>query len=188
MMRRPCTAVYAGVPSQAPQLRTRCGRTACAASSASALPSPCLRQIDQISGAYRGGAARSAARRRRSQDCRGATVGRCSVPSSNVHAGEFRVQITLAILPPVRGETGSAVVPALGAPIIRKYGKVIRTRLGHRRYRPSLHPPGRRQKVPGTLDVCGLRAFHRRLRRRPRRRRHPDRALQRPDASDERDC
>jgi putative transposase len=28
---------------------------------------------------------------------------------------------------------------------------------------------------------------HRRLRRRPRRRRHPDRALQRPDASDERD-
>ena len=55
MMRRPRTAVYAGVPSQAPQLRTRCSRTACATSSASALPSPCLRQIDQISGAYRGG-------------------------------------------------------------------------------------------------------------------------------------
>jgi hypothetical protein len=53
-----------------------------------------------------------------------ATVARCSVASSNVHAGEVRVQITLAILP-VRGEAGSAVVPALGAPIIRKSGKVI---------------------------------------------------------------
>jgi hypothetical protein len=54
-----------------------------------------------------------------------ATVARCSVASSNIHAGELRVQVTLAILPPVRGETGSAVVPALGAPIIRKSGKVI---------------------------------------------------------------
>ena len=53
MTRRPRTAVYAGVPSQAPQLRTRCSHTACATSAASALPSPCLRQIDQISGAYR---------------------------------------------------------------------------------------------------------------------------------------
>jgi len=56
-----------------------------------------------------------------------ATVAGCSVASSNVHAGELRVQITLAILRPVRGETGSAVVPALGAPIIRKSGKVIGT-------------------------------------------------------------
>jgi hypothetical protein len=56
----------------------------------------------------------------------GATVARCSAASSNVHAGEFRVQITLAILP-VRGEAGSAVVPASGAPIIRKSGKVTET-------------------------------------------------------------
>jgi hypothetical protein len=56
-----------------------------------------------------------------------ATDARCSVASSNVHAAGFRVQITWAILPPVRGETGSAVVPALGAPIIRKSGKIIGT-------------------------------------------------------------
>ena len=36
-MRRPRTAVYAGAPPQAPQLRTS---AACATSSASALPSP----------------------------------------------------------------------------------------------------------------------------------------------------
>ena len=107
----------------------------------------------------RGGTGRSATRRRRSRDCRGATVARCSVASSNIHAGELCVQVTLAILPPVRGETGSAVVPALGAPIIRKSGKVIGIPLGHRRYRRRLHSHGRRQKVPGTLDVCGLRAF-----------------------------
>jgi hypothetical protein len=44
----------------------------------------------------------------------------------NIDAGEVRVQVTLAILP-VRGETGSAAVPALGAPIIRKSGKVTGT-------------------------------------------------------------
>ena len=55
-----------------------------------------------------------------------ATIAQCSVASSNVHVGEVRVQITLAIRP-VRGEAGSAVVPALGAPIIRKSGKVTGT-------------------------------------------------------------
>jgi hypothetical protein len=41
-------------------------------------------------------------------------------------AVEVRVQITVAILP-VRGEAGSAVAPTLGAPIIRKPGKVTGT-------------------------------------------------------------
>ena len=44
-----------------------------------------------------------------------------------LHGGQTKdVQVTLAILP-VRGETGSAAVPALGAPIIRKSGKVTGT-------------------------------------------------------------
>lgn len=65
----------------------------------------------------------------------------------------------MAILPPVRGETGSAVVPALGAPTSGNPARSSGSRLGHRRYRRRLHSPGRRQKAPGTLDVYGLRAF-----------------------------
>jgi hypothetical protein len=65
----------------------------------------------------------------------------------------------LAILPPFRGETGSAVMPALGAPTSGNPARSSGSRLGHRRYRRRLHSPGRRQKAPGTLDVCGLRAF-----------------------------
>ena len=80
----------------------------------------------------------------------GRAVQRCFVerPSPRV-----RVHITLAILPGSREPAARGA--SLGAPIIRKSGKVTGTRLGRRRYRPRLRPPRRRRKCQALLTYPG---------------------------------
>src|ERR1700749_3394360 len=91
----------------------------------------------------------------------GISVSTCTMSRPGIEDGLCWISVRLSLLASAsRGGCGLAAGYVTKISLNEAAAEVAGgPRPGRRRYRPRLPSPRRRQQVPGTHDVCGLRAF-----------------------------